>query len=251
MIPGLFITATDTEIGKTAITCAIAAGLRQRGLRVGVCKPISAGCRWEREQWVNEDAEALAHFADCRRPLTTINPVRYREPLAPAVAAERTGRPVDWSAIDDSLTQLADASDVLLVEGIGGLMVPLDEKRTVLDLAGRIGYPMLVVARGNLGTLNHTAMTCRLVREAGLTLAGLAINFYHTDTNDIAEATNPAWLARQNHTRVLATVPETAGVAPQEGRLGGAVLDAVAMTDWQRVCGPANPIASNPAGELL
>ena len=223
-------------MGKTVTACAIAALLRRRGLRVGVCKPIASGCRVEREGLVNEDAEALAHFADCRLPLHVINPVRYRDPVAPAVAAEDTDRPVDDAAIADSLRRLDEASDVIIVEGIGGVMVPIDRERTVLDLAAAIGYPLVVVTRNNLGTLNHTAMTCSLIRRAGLRLAGLVINQYEPDTTDPAAASNPRWLARQNRTQVLATLPRASGVAPQDARLPAAVLDAAAMIDWRNVC---------------
>lgn len=236
--PGLFITGTDTEMGKTVVASAIAVVLRRRHVAVGVCKPIASGCRHERERLVSPDAEALAHFADCRATLDMINPVRYRAPLAPAVAAERTERPVDHSAIADSLRRLDADHDVMLIEGIGGLMVPIDAKQTVLDLAKWLGYPVLVVTRADLGTLNHTAMTCSLIRSAKLRLAGLVINQYNPDTPDLAESTNPLWLARQNDTTVLATVPRTTGVAVEKGRLPDEVIDAVAVADWQQILQP-------------
>ncbi len=231
--PGLFITATDTEVGKTVTTCAIAAALRAAGHTVGVSKPIASGCRFDLNQLVNEDAEALAHFADCQLPLHTINPIRYQPPLAPAAAAEQTGKPIDYDALSAALAEIDQASDVTLIEGIGGLLVPLDEKHTVLDLAIAIGYPVVVVTRPNLGTLNHTAMTCRLLKQAGLKLAGLVINgFDPEDTNDASMPSNPAWLARQNKTRVLATIPRCDGVEPPKGRLPAAVLEAVDVVDW-------------------
>ncbi len=235
---GLFVTATDTEVGKTVVTCAIAAVLRNQGWRVGVCKPIATGCRREREGLINADTEALAHFADCRHPLTTINPVRYTRPLAPAVAAEQSGTPVDDDAIDRSLARVDRDSDILLVEGIGGWLVPIDGRRTVRDLAAAIDVPVVVVTRPSLGTLNHTAMTCAHIREAGLRLAGLVINRADPETPDVAESTNPTWLTRQNRTSVLATVPEASGTQPEKGRLPPAVLDAIALMDWARTAKP-------------
>ncbi len=239
--PGLFVTATDTEVGKTVVTCAIAAWLRREGMTVGVCKPIASGCRHDREGLVNEDAEALAHFADCRANLDVINPVRYRDPLAPAVAAERVERPVDDHAIAESLHRLDAEHGVMLVEGIGGLLVPLDEKRTVLDLAATLGYPVLVVVRPNLGTLNHTAMTCELIRRRKLRLAGLVINRYQPETPDLAATTNRIWLARQNRTSVLATIPDAPGVAPAKARLPAEVHDAIAVHDWRRTIASPEP----------
>ncbi|MBI1374799.1 MAG: dethiobiotin synthase [Phycisphaera sp.] len=234
--PGLFITATDTEVGKTVVTCAVAAVLRRNGFKVGVCKPIASGCRHDREGLVSEDAEALAHFADCRLPLDAINPVRYHVPLAPAEAAERESRPVDDAAIAESLQRLDAAHDVVLVEGIGGVMVPLDDTRTVLDLAVAVGYPVVVATRSTLGTLNHTALTCKVIREAGLRLAGIVINRYHPDTTDLAEQSNARWLAKQNRTKVLATIPDAPGVRPERAELPGEVIDAVDVIDWRDAC---------------
>jgi dethiobiotin synthetase len=233
--PGLFITATDTEVGKTVASCAIAASLRRSGLRVGVCKPIASGCRHEREGLVSPDAEALAHFADCREPLHLVNPVRYAAPLAPAVAAEQTEQPVDWPSIAESLERLDQAHDLLIVEGIGGWLVPLDSKQTVADLARWVGYPAVVVTRANLGTLNHTALTCAAVRNNGTKLAGVIINRYRTDDPDPSVVTNPRWLARQSRTQVLATLPDADGVAVQAGRLPEAVIEAAGMVDWQSI----------------
>ncbi len=144
--PGLFVTGTDTGVGKTLVTCAIAAALRRQrpSWRLGVSKPFSTGCRRDREGLVNPDAEALAHFADCRLPLATINPIRFIPPLAPAVAAEQVGGKVDWPLLAQSLEELDEHSDALLIEGVGGLMVPLDPQRprlTVLDLARRCDTP--------------------------------------------------------------------------------------------------------------
>jgi dethiobiotin synthetase len=234
--PGLFITATDTEVGKTVITCAIAVALRQAGLKVGASKPIASGCRLDREGLISEDAEALAHFSDSRLPLTVVNPVRYRAPVAPAVAAELTEEPVDEAAIAEALGRIERVSDVMLIEGIGGLMTPISESRTVLDLAVDIGYPVLVVTRNKLGTLSHTAMTCKLIRDAGLRLAGLVINQYDPDTTDVAEFNNSRWLTKQNGTPVLATVPRVEAVDVASALLPPSVLEAVAMTDWRQVC---------------
>lgn len=235
-LPGLFITATDTEVGKTVITCAIATVLRRAGWRVGVCKPIATGCRHDREGLVSEDAEALAHFSDCRLALDVINPVRYRSPVAPAVAAEQTNEPVSDSLIAESLRRIEAQSEIMLIEGVGGLMAPIDAHRTVLDLSTWIGYPVLVVTRPQLGTLNHTAMTCRLIRDARLRLAGLALNQYNPETSDVAEVNNPRWLALQNATQILATVPRADGVGVAKAQLPESIIEAVAMADWAHVC---------------
>lgn len=248
--PGLFITATDTGVGKTVITCAIAAALRKqsakagsRQCKVGVCKPMATGCRKDREGLVSEDAEALAHFADCRQPLEVICPIRYKPALAPGMAAELTHQPVDWSALDRSLNLLDDTCDVLLVEGVGGLLVPLDHANpniTVRDLAISLGYPVVVVTRATLGTLNHTAMTVELLRAAGCKVAGLVINGFDPDSSRLSSdedrvmVGNRTWLSKMTGLPVLATVPQVRDetVAPHQGLIPPAILEAVAMTYW-------------------
>src|SRR6266545_547823 len=119
-IPGLFITGTDTGVGKTVIACAIAVALRRTGSRVGVFKPVATGCVHRREGLISEDAELLAHHADCRQPLDVICPQRYSEALAPAVAAQRAKQPVDWDVVQRSFDTIARGSDVMVAEGVGG-----------------------------------------------------------------------------------------------------------------------------------
>src|SRR3954471_2351675 len=129
-IPGLFITGTDTGVGKTLVAGAIADWFRRRHQCVGVLKPVATGCVHRREGLVSEDAEFLAHCADSRFPLDVICPQRYSEPLAPAVAAERATQPLDWDAVQRSIRMIERGSDVLIVEGVGGAMVPLDASNT-------------------------------------------------------------------------------------------------------------------------
>jgi len=241
--PGLFITATDTSVGKTVVACAIAHHLQRNGKsqrRVGVCKPIATGCRVEREGLVSTDAEALAHFSDCRLPLEVINPVRYKAPLAPAVAAEASNRPVDETAISATMRELDRACDVIVVEGIGGLLVPIDATtppRTVLEMIQCLDYPVVVVTRPDLGTLNHTAMTVRLLRQADCRVAGLVINRFDADAaigGDPSVASNGKWMQRMTGATLLATLPSlpTGDVRPEAGHLAPAILDVAGDVDW-------------------
>ena len=257
--PGLFVTGTDTGVGKTVIACAIAHAIRSHSQRVAVCKPMATGCRREREGLVSDDAEALAHFADCRLPLEIINPVRFHRPLAPAVAAAMAHQTIDYAAIRQSLARLDAEHDVLLIEGVGGLLVPIDPddpKRTVLDLIQAIGYPVVVVARAGLGTLNHTGMTVRLLRQAGCRAAGLVVNGYEADSSgkldakdDLAMATNRRWLELTTGLRVLATVPRcpAAEIAPEKGVIPEAVLEAVGRCHWPSLVGSATASGSTSA----
>src|ERR1051325_4273038 len=158
-IPSLLITGTDTGIGKTIVAASIAQILNEQGHRVAVLKPAGSGCVHRREGLVSEDAELLAHCANARHPLDLICPQRFAEPLAPAVAAQRAGVAIDWQAIDRSIQLMSKDSDVMIIEGVGGILVPIDQKHTVLDLATWLAAPSVVVARPGLGTINHTCLT--------------------------------------------------------------------------------------------
>src|SRR5437879_420278 len=134
-LPGLLVTGTDTGVGKTVIAGAIARWFYSRGRRVAVLKPVATGCVKRREGLGSGDAEFLAVCSSTPHPLDLICPQRYHEPLAPSVAAKRAGQPLDWEAIARSIRLMSADSDVMIVEGVGGVMVPMDEKHLVLDLA--------------------------------------------------------------------------------------------------------------------
>lgn len=211
--PGLFITGTDTEVGKTVVTCAIARALRRSGQKVGVCKPLASGCKREGDQWVGEDAAALHAAVGEAIPMQLISPVSYEAPVAPAVAAQMEGRAAEFEVIAQSLRELDGMCDQLLVEGVGGLLVPLDPddpECTVLDMIVALGLPVVVVTRAGLGTLNHTAMTCRVLGEAGCRVAGLVVNRHGIAGDDVSVATNCDWLARMTGAKVVAVLPAAA-----------------------------------------
>jgi dethiobiotin synthetase len=225
--PGLFVTGTDTGVGKTAVAAAMARHLHRAGHRVGVCKPIASGCAETDSGLVSDDALSLRDAVGGAMSLDLINPLRYRRALAPAAAIDEGEPPIDWSCLAAALAELDHRSDLLILEGIGGLLVPLDRRSTLLDLAAAIGYPVLVVTRPALGTLNHTAMTCSHIRRAGLPLAGLVVNRLQSDDPLGVQRTNLDWLAIQNQTSILAAIPDDPSLA--------AVDRAVASIVWDRL----------------
>lgn len=229
-IPGLFVTATDTGVGKTVISGAIADWFRRQGGRVAVCKPAATGCEHRREGLVSEDAEFLAHHADARHPLDLICPQRYAEPLAPSVAARRAGRPLEWDAIDRSLRIMQQDSDVIVVEGVGGVLVPMDDRHTVLDMIGWLGLPTVVVARPGLGTINHTLMTVRTLRAAGVKVLGVVINRYPAEMPGVVEETSPREIERFGKVPILCTVPDVTG--PLIPTLPADLTAAIDTVDW-------------------
>ncbi|HOA74296.1 MAG TPA: dethiobiotin synthase [Phycisphaerae bacterium] len=222
---GWFVTATDTGVGKTVIAGALAWLVRHQGRRVGVMKPVASGCRHDvRLGLVSEDTEFLAHCAEARETLETITPVRYASELAPMTAARREHRPVDWTAISESYVRIRGACDWMIVEGVGGLLVPIDEKTSVADMAGQFGLPLIVVARPGLGTINHTLLTIEAARTRGLTVAAVVINGYEPAAGTLAEETNPEVIAELTGMRIPIIVPHDPQIDVRKGQLTESVL---------------------------
>jgi dethiobiotin synthetase len=231
-IPGLLITGTDTEVGKTVVAGAIAHWFHRRRSRVAVLKPCATGCVRRREGLVSEDAEFLAVCSDTPHPLDLICPQRFAEPLAPAIAAERAGRPLEWDAIRRSIDLMCPGSDFLIVEGVGGLRVPMDPKHTFLDVARWLKLPAVVVARPGLGTINHTLLTVDALRAAGVSVAGVVINRYPAENASIAEESNLRAIQKWGRVPVLCAVPNE---TVQDVRLPPGIVSAIETVDWEAV----------------
>lgn len=215
MTRGLFITGTDTGVGKTLVAAALAAWCRAHGVDVGVMKPIATGGvrlgRGSRTGMSSPDAAFLARAAGVEDGPALINPVCYRDPLAPYAASLRARQPIAWGRIARAFDALAGRHRVMIVEGIGGLSVPLSRRRTVVDLIQRLRLPVLVVARLRLGTLNHTLLTVEHARRGGLRVVGVLLNAAETPTSDpgarLAERTNPTVLQACLPVPVLGVLP--------------------------------------------
>jgi dethiobiotin synthetase len=169
---GLFVTGTDTGVGKTVIACGLARGLRQSGVDVGVMKPCETGVGPKGP----EDAAALRAAAGVEDSIEEICPQSFALPAAPSVAAQVESRVVDLERIRVASKALAARHDFLLVEGAGGWLVPIAADFSMADLAAELGYPVLVVARASLGTINHTLLTLESIERRGLPLAGVVVN---------------------------------------------------------------------------
>jgi len=197
-IPGLFITGTDTDVGKTYVGAMIARSLGAAGHRVGVYKPAASGCVCKDGQLVSEDAVALWHAAGCSGEIERVCPQRFLAPLAPHLAAREEGRTLDADLLRRGLDYWRERSDVLLVEGAGGLMSPLGETEYVADLAEAFGFPLVVVSRNTLGTVNQTLQTLIAARafHGGLPVAGVVLNQTAARSDlDISQESNRQELA--------------------------------------------------------
>lgn len=230
---GLFITGTDTGVGKTLVTGGIASILKEQGLKVGVFKPVASGCRNEAGRLISTDAEFLAKCAEMNPPLEIVTPVCYETPAAPITCADLEGRAVNYETIAAAYRHLCQSCDIVLVEGIGGALVPLDERHTILDLAVEFDLPMVIVARAGLGTINHSLLTIASVRNAGLPVAGIVISGYSAAEASIAEQTAPEAICRFSQTNLLAVIPRDEESSVEDGRLGAGVIQSLRTCDWE------------------
>lgn len=190
----LFITGTDTGIGKTLVGCGIAAALTAQGKRVGVLKPAETGCDRRDGVLYPDDAMRLAGYARNSLSLETVCPYRFSPPVAPSVAAEQAGVTIRPERIVEVFQSIAGQHEVMLVEGAGGLLVPLVGRYSFADLARDLDIPILVVVGSKLGALNHTLLTLHCIEARGLPLAGYILN-HPAQTADDAIRTNATTLA--------------------------------------------------------
>jgi dethiobiotin synthetase len=217
-VKGVFVTGTDTGVGKTWIAAGLTAVLRRWGLAACYFKPVQSGCPEENGQLVPTDARFAKELAGLDEPLELLTPITLRLPLAPGVAAAREGVAVDLDRIAQARKELAERYDLLVTEGAGGLYVPLtDTNFLVVDMARWLRLPLIVVARAGLGTINHTALTVKAAQQAGVPVAGVVINRY-PERPSLAEETNPEVIAALTDTPILGKVPEISQLSTPEGR---------------------------------
>ncbi len=197
-----FVTGTDTGVGKTVVACALARGVRAQGVDVGVMKPAETGV----EAAGPLDALALREAAASDDPLELVCPEAFALPAAPTVAAAAEGREVDADAIRRAWHELRGRHEHMIVEGAGGLLVPIWKGATMADLASELGLPLVVVARGALGTINHTLLTIEAARRRDLEIAGVVISHVTGRLSD-ADARNLGALRDELGTLLLGEVP--------------------------------------------
>ena len=186
---GIFITGTDTGVGKTLVACGLAALLKDCGYRVGVMKPVETGCVEKDWHLFPEDTGHLKEASGCAEPLEKICPYRLKDPLAPSVAAERSGVKIDIDHIQVLYSEISSKHDITIVEGAGGLLVPLLPHYTYADLAKLLKLPVVVVAANRLGAINHLLLTLEHASCRGLRVLGYVLNHLE-DQPSLAAETN-------------------------------------------------------------
>jgi len=173
---GLFVTGTDTGVGKTRIAVALMAALQDHGLRVAAMKPVSAGCERSAAGLRNDDALALQAQSSIALPYELLNPYALEPPIAPHIAAREAGLELQMDTLLEACAQIESRADYVVVEGAGGWLVPLDGQQTLADLAAALAFPVVMVVGIRLGCINHALLTAQAVRARGLKLAGWVAN---------------------------------------------------------------------------
>jgi len=208
---GLFITGTDTGVGKTLITAGLAYSLREYGFSIGVMKPVETGCREEKGHRIPGDGTFLKYMAGSEEALEKTVPYRFRAPLAPKVAGDKEGIRIDLSRIQRIYEKISSCHDLTLVEGAGGLLVPLTPRYHMADLMERLGLPVLLVGRLGLGTLNHTLLSLHYLSTRKIPVAGIILN-NPDGQNDMSTESNPSVLQTRTSTPLIATISHIQGL---------------------------------------
>lgn len=173
---GIFVTGTDTEVGKTVVSVALLAMLKRRGVSTAAMKPVAGGATKINAQYRNEDALHLQQAATVDAPYAQVNPYVFPAAIAPHIAAAQAGVEIDFEIIKRSFQRLSAASDFILVEGVGGWLVPLNREQTVADLAIALELPVLLVVGLRLGCINHALLSAGAIEQSGATLQGWIAN---------------------------------------------------------------------------
>lgn len=172
-----FIVGTDTGVGKTFIASRIVQQFANQGYKTVGMKPIASGCEKNAQgEWVNEDVTALTNASNVQAPLNIINPYRFQPAIAPHIAASQAGVNIEIAKISQCFSTLQQQADIVIVEGAGGFLVPINPQETLADLAVALKLPIILVVGMRLGCINHALLTVEAIKQRGLTLAGWVAN---------------------------------------------------------------------------
>ena len=207
MNKGIFITGTDTGIGKTFVAVGLIKAMIKKGLNICPMKPVETGCRIKGGELVPEDTVKLINASGITEPIDVINPYRLRHPLAPSVAAEIEGVKIRREKIFSTYNKLSKKYDLIVIEGAGGIMVPVYKKYLFLDLAKDLDLPVIIVSRPGLGTINHSLLTIEAARNRGLNVFGVIINYAVKTKKGLPEKTAPEVIEKLGGVPLLGVVP--------------------------------------------
>lgn len=210
MEKGIFVTGIDTGVGKTVIAGAIAAAIKAHGLDVGVMKPVATGAKEIEGRLISEDVVYLKKIIGSTDDDDLVNPIRLKPALAPNMAASRAGITIDTGKVWKAYKELTDKHDFVVVEGIGGLMVPIDDNLLVADMALKMGLALVIVSKHYPGAINHTLLTLEYARSRNLRIKGIIFNMLKNGEDFVGE------IGRFSSVRVLGAIPFKENVCVEE-----------------------------------
>lgn len=207
---GIFVTGTDTGVGKTVVSAALLFALKSAGLDAVYMKPVQTGCRRKSGRLLAPDLDFVLSIAGLRPPpkeRRLMAPYCFRKPCSPHLAARLEKRPIKLSRITSSFKALKRAHDFVIVEGAGGVLTPLAWQCSMIDLMQALALPVIIVARPGLGTINHTLLALRELRRAKLNILGVVINDAGATRETVIEKDNLKTIEQLGNTRIIAQLP--------------------------------------------
>ena len=224
-IQGAFITGTDTEVGKTIVAGGLAGAIKNRGIDVGVMKPVQSGGVEKDGKLLSSDALFMLSACGIDDDISLVNPVCLRLPAAPNLAAEVAGVEIDIDEIISCYQELCNKHEFMLVEGAGGLTTPITDEYQMHELVKALKLPLIIVARPGLGTINHTLLTAEFASQKSIPIVGVIINNYPVDDkkDDIVYRTNPKQIANFGNLKILGIVPHDPSINLENCEVGNIV----------------------------
>jgi dethiobiotin synthetase len=207
MRTGIFITGTDTGVGKTVVAAGLVLALRARNLNVGYMKPVETGCPLLDGEVVPQDVRFIREVCGIRDDVDLMCPYRLKAAAAPSIASRLEDTHIDIGYIVDQYFQLSLMHEIVVVEGVGGLMVPLNNNEVVTDLILQLGLEAIVVARPGLGTINHSLLTVNMAKMMGIAVSGVVINGFGKDAIGLPERTAPDEIQHFGNVPVVGILP--------------------------------------------
>jgi len=235
---GVFITGTDTGVGKTIVTAGLISLFIDEGLDVGVMKPIETGCLRRNGRLVPRDATLLKEVSGSKDDLSLINPYQFSKPLAPLIASEIDHKEIKLEKISSAYRRLKKNHDLIFVEGAGGLLVPLTRRSTNLDLIRKLDLPLIIVVGSRLGAVNHTLLTINWAKENRVKVIGILINhppFHSTLSKNLAEKTNSRLIRYFTEVPILGTIPHIPSISKRYNLRSFAIKALKGLIDLEKI----------------
>src|SRR3990172_12644573 len=217
---GIFITGTDTNIGKTVIAAGLAGALKNKGYSVGVMKAVQSGAGIKNGKLYSPDIEFMKKVMEVNDEMELVCPYLLKEAMAPGIAAEIEGKNIDFEIIKNAFQELEKRHDIVIVEGAGGIAVPIKKRFLISDLIKYMDIPVIIVARAGLGTINHTFLTIEYAKRSKIKIIGVIINDYR---DGFVEKKNPGAISELTRIPVIGIIPHDPSICSEKGIPGNIV----------------------------